>query len=205
MTTDLDGAQGHTAAPRRETYTATSPDEAERWLAELELTAAVVRAEQTQLGRGRVAVTAYLEDDQAATVPVSTPAGPTSSVPAPRRERSRACGCCRADLPEPAGSGRPRRYCSDACRSRASRARHPTIPKCGLRAGGWPCDQPAAVVVREVDEHHRSGWAPHGLTIPACDLCADLVEQFAAQQRGVMFVGQQPVLEYLAGRADYRW
>lgn len=210
MTTDLAHAQDHTAL-RTESFTFSSPADAEAWLAELERTEVVVRVEQSALAGGRVAVVAYLEEHQAATAPTrpATSAGSTSSVPEPRSERPqpqpRVCGSCRAELPAPAGSGRPRRYCSDTCRSRASRARHPTIPKCGLRAGGWPCDEPAVVMVREVDENHRSGWSPHGLAIPACEPCADLVEQFAVRQPSVMFVGQQPVLEYLASRAGRQW
>lgn len=139
--------------------------------------------------------------DAATDTATDAAAGPAAAEPAPR---AWVCGECRTDLPPRSGPGRRRRYCSDACRSRASRARRPPALRCELRAGGWPCDQPAAYVVREPDASHRSGWSPHGLAVAACELCAELVEEFAARQPGVVLVGRQPVADYHAARLAAR-
>ncbi len=49
-----------------------------------------------------------------------------SGVPKPRHEtNSRRCGRCAAVLPEPADTGRPRRWCSPACRQAARRTGSP--------------------------------------------------------------------------------
>lgn len=70
------------------------------------------------------------------------------------------CVVCDAQLPAPASAGRPRRYCSTACRQRAYHARHaaeqPVLPP---QAANGPDDwcltaEPllAAIVFVPVDE-----------------------------------------------------
>lgn len=112
------------------------------------------------------------------------------------------CGSCGGTLPVRSGPGRRRRYCSDACRSRAARQRHPAPIRCELRAGWWPCDQPAAWMIREPDEDQPSGWSRHGLKVAACEDCAELVESFAVLQPGVMFVDRQSVADYRAEQRE---
>ncbi len=55
--------------------------------------------------------------------------------PAPRRrEESRPCGWCGAQLPGEERAGRPRRYCAQACRQRAYERR------AAVQRGGLPED-----------------------------------------------------------------
>lgn len=124
-----------------------------------------------------------------------------SAAPAPAAEPAR-CGSCGGALPVRTGPGRRRRYCSDACRSRAARQRHPAPIRCELRAGWWPCDQPAAWMIREPDEDQPSGWSRHGLKVAACEDCAELVGAFAVRQPGVMFVARQSVADYRAEQRE---
>lgn len=77
--------------------------------------------------------------------------------------------------------------------------------RCELRAGGWPCDQNATYVIRETSDDHDSGWSPHGLRVAACEDCAELVEQFAVRQPGVMFVGRQAVADFREQRRATAW
>ncbi len=73
------------------------------------------------------------------------------------------CVVCDAQLPAPASAGRPRRYCSTACRQRAYHARHaaeqPILPP---QAANRPDDECraaepllAAIVFVPVDEQGR--------------------------------------------------
>lgn len=220
MATDLDAVR---------TYTASSQRDADAWLADLERDHELTRVEMSTRAAGRVRVVAHLVDaepaadrplaiphqaggeDRAANQLGATPAkrvvleGDTETAPDRSAPRGPArCGDCHRPLPPRTGPGRRRRYCSDACRSRAARARNPRPPNCELRAGGWTCDRPAAVMVREPDEHHPTGWAPHGLAVAACEDCAELVEAFAVRQPGVMFVDRQSIAEFLIHRAQTR-
>lgn len=56
------------------------------------------------------------------------------------------CVVCDAQLPAPALVGRPRRYCSTACRQRAYRQRHRTEQRVSPPARGRtePCGSPVA-------------------------------------------------------------
>jgi hypothetical protein len=113
------------------------------------------------------------------------------------------CGSCGDKLPvRTGGPGRRRRYCNDACRSRAARQRHPAPIRCELRAGWWPCDQPAAWMIREPDDDQPNGWSRHGLKVAVCEDCAELVEAFAVRQPGVMFVARQSVADYRAEQRE---
>lgn len=87
---------------------------------------------------------------------------PLSSLVCQYRDRvpkARSCVRCRTPLPEPAGTGRPRRYCSTACRKAAYR-RRVSKPGRAARADWWT---PAALAERMRSEHHL------GLDAAACE------------------------------------
>ncbi|MEV6582310.1 winged-helix domain-containing protein [Streptomyces sp. NPDC051582] len=88
------------------------------------------------------------------------------------------CRECEEPLPAAAETGRPRRYCSDACRSaaRRSRARERQLPdlaaarRCATDIAGRRCERPARHVLT-VD----------GTAIRVCGQCLELTTAFLAQ------------------------
>lgn len=73
--------------------------------------------------------------------------------------RAQTCARCRTSLPEPAATGRPRRYCSTACRKAAYR-RRASKPLRAARADWWT---PPEVADHIRIEHHL------GLDAAACE------------------------------------
>ncbi|MEV8441735.1 response regulator transcription factor [Actinosynnema sp. NPDC051121] len=86
-----------------------------------------------------------------------------------------ACQVCGGPLPESTETGRPRKFCSDRCRSRAHRVRkHETdraaarlARQCDIEVAGHRCERPAAFVL-----------AVDGKQLKACPACRELALTF---------------------------
>lgn len=158
------------------THVAASPRLVDVWLDWVEQHHTLQRFEVNETSAG-LEVTAYVAaggelEDQAAGV--VDPAPPARALAGGR------CECCGTQLPVRTGRGRRRRYCSDACRSRAARERNPKPPTCQLRVGGWPCERPAVAYLREPDPARPGKVKLWGFTAAVCGQCLPLAEAFAA-------------------------
>jgi hypothetical protein len=98
------------------------------------------------------------------------PAEPTD--PADLAGSAPRCERCGTELPERAGSGRRRRFCSDACRQAVSRVRRPKR-RCQLRVGATSCPRPA---IGRVHGAALPGAVVEGaVDASLCEVCAPIM------------------------------